>query len=107
MSKPMSSPPEVISYYMINCMLKFMVNEGYLMRWQCQTDYDVDPRKSYVFTLSFLTLQLITLSAKMDYQGITVIPRLPDEYTSDPHLKSFLTLVITGLNQTPSSRPTL
>ena len=60
-----------------------------------------------MFTLSFLILQLITLSARMDYQGISVIPRLPDEYTSEPHLKSFLTLVINGLNQTPASRPTL
>jgi hypothetical protein len=43
----------------------------------------------------------------MDYQGITIIPSLPDEYTSDPHLKAFLTLVINGLNQTPRSRPLL
>jgi len=43
----------------------------------------------------------------MDYQGITAIPRLPEEYTSDPHLKNFLTLVVKGLNQTPTSRPLL
>ena len=70
-------------------------------------DIDLIPRKSDVFTLSFLSLQLITLSAKTDYQGITTIPRLPDEYTSDQHLKAFLTLVINGLNQSPTCRPLL
>jgi gamma-glutamyl phosphate reductase len=36
-----------------------------------------------------------------------VIPELPDTYTSDPHLKSFLKLLIEGLSDDRSLRPSI
>jgi hypothetical protein len=36
---------------------------------------------------------------------MSVIPELPDSYNSDPHLNSFLKLLIEGLSENPSLRP--
>jgi hypothetical protein len=36
-----------------------------------------------------------------------VIPQLPNSYTSDPHLKSFLKLLINGLSYLGSDRPSI
>jgi hypothetical protein len=38
---------------------------------------------------------------------MSVIPELPDSYTSEPHLKSFLTLLIEGLSDIRSLRPSI
>ena len=38
---------------------------------------------------------------------MTLIPELPDSYLSDPHLKSFLKLLIEGLSEQPSLRPSI
>jgi hypothetical protein len=38
---------------------------------------------------------------------MTVIPELPDTYTADPHLKSFLKLLIEGLSEDRSLRPSI
>ena len=38
---------------------------------------------------------------------MSVIPELPHSYTSDPHLKSFLKMLIEGLSDSPSARPSM
>ena len=38
---------------------------------------------------------------------MTAIPELPDTYTADPHLKSFLKLLIEGLSEDRSLRPSI
>jgi hypothetical protein len=38
---------------------------------------------------------------------LTVIPQLPDSYTSDPHLKSFLQMLIDGLSYLGKDRPSI
>ena len=65
----------------------------------------VDPYKADVFNICYLLLKLITLNQVTDYQLLTVIPQLPDTYTSDPNLKSFLQLLIDGLSYSSKDRP--
>ena len=65
----------------------------------------VDPYKADVFNICYLLLKLITLNQVTDYQLLTVIPQLPDIYTSDPNLKSFLQLLIDCPSYSSKDRP--
>ena len=52
-------------------------------------------------------LQIISLNLDINYKLMTVIPELPDSYTSDPCLKPFLKLLIEGLSENFSIRPSI
>ena len=67
----------------------------------------VDPETAKGFIISYLLLKIITLNYDTDYEMMTVIPELPDSYISDPHLKSFLKLLIEGLSEDRSFLPSI
>ena len=67
----------------------------------------INPDKADVFNICCLLLKLITLNKVTDYQLLTVIPQLPESYTSDPYLKSFLQLLIDGLSYLGRDRPNI
>ena len=67
----------------------------------------VDPDSADRFNISYLLLQILTLNYETNYKLMSVIPQLPDPYTSDPHLKPFLNLLIEGLSDTRSFRPSI
>jgi hypothetical protein len=66
-----------------------------------------DPFEDLRFVISYLLLQIITLKEFTDFELMSVIPELPDSYTSDPHLSSFLKLLIEGLSLDRSLRPSI
>lgn len=67
----------------------------------------VDSHSVDSFVISYLLLQIISLNLDIDFKLMTVIPELPDSYTSDPRLKPFLKLLIEGLSENPSIRPSI
>jgi hypothetical protein len=67
----------------------------------------VDSDSADRFNISYLLLKIITLNKVTNYKLMSLIPELPDSYTSDPHLKSFLNLLIEGLSDIRSLRPSI